>query len=106
MEASGHPANDEIISPDTKRAQRIPPGQRQTKEFPVLHHGTVHRIDPASWSFRIVGLVEKEVTLNYAEFTALPQVTVRADIHCVTTWSRLDNLWQGVGTAESKRSRA
>jgi len=96
-------SDEVVISPDTQRQQRVPPGQRLTREFPVLHHGTVHRIDPAQWTFRIFGLVEKERTLSFAEFTALPQITVKADIHCVTTWSRLDNLWQGIGTAEIKK---
>lgn len=95
--------SEEIVSPDTRRARRIPPGQRQVEHFPVLHHGPVHRLDPARWTFRIFGLVERERTLSFDEFTALPQVTVRADIHCVTTWSRLDNLWQGVSTGEVKK---
>lgn len=100
---SNEAVSGEIISPDTKRAQRIPPGQRLTKEFPVLHHGAVPQIDHAKWTFHIFGLVEKERTLNFSEFTALPQVKVKADIHCVTTWSRLDNLWQGVSAGEIKK---
>jgi DMSO/TMAO reductase YedYZ molybdopterin-dependent catalytic subunit len=103
----GQALSDEvIISPDTQRAQRIPPGQRLTKEFPVLHHGTVHHFDLAKWTFRIFGLVEKERTLSYTEFTALPQVKVKADIHCVTTWSRLDNVWEGVAASEIVRLAA
>ena len=27
---------------------------------------------------------------------ALPRTKVFSDVHCVTTWSRLDNLWEGV----------
>jgi DMSO/TMAO reductase YedYZ molybdopterin-dependent catalytic subunit len=95
-------SDEVIISPDTLRQQRIPPGQRLTREFPALHHGTVHQFDLAKWTFRIFGLVEKERTLNFPEFAALPLVKVKADIHCVTTWSRLDNLWQGVSTGEIK----
>ena len=91
-----------IISPDTKRANRIPPGQRLTDLWPVLHYGAVQRLDPATWALRIWGLVQKEKTLTLPEFLGLPMVKVFSDIHCVTTWSRLDNLWQGVSTSALK----
>jgi DMSO/TMAO reductase YedYZ molybdopterin-dependent catalytic subunit len=88
-----------IISPDTQRANRLPPGQILTDRWPVLHHGGVPNIKPDKWTFRIHGLVEKERTLTLKEFTALPMVEVFSDIHCVTTWSRYNNLWEGVSTA-------
>ncbi|MEW5784098.1 MAG: sulfite oxidase-like oxidoreductase [Bacillota bacterium] len=88
--------DQKIISPDTRREQRIPPGQHLTKQWPVLHYGKVHRLDPAKWTFTIFGLVEREIKLNYEQFTALPRVKVFSDIHCVTSWSRLNNLWEGV----------
>ena len=91
-----------IISPDTQRANRVPPGQRLTDKWPVLHHGGVPAIDVKKWTFTITGLVEKERTLTYDEFNALPRVEVFSDIHCVTTWSRLDNLWEGVSAAVIK----
>jgi DMSO/TMAO reductase YedYZ molybdopterin-dependent catalytic subunit len=91
-----------IISPDTLRKNRVPPGQHLTDKWPVLHHGKVHTIQTADWTFKIMGLVEKECTLTYEEFTALPQVEVFSDIHCVTTWSRLNNLWEGVSSAVTK----
>ncbi|GIM47365.1 putative oxidoreductase YuiH [Collibacillus ludicampi] len=75
---------------------RIPPGQFVTDRFPVLHAGTVPNIDLSRWNFRIFGLVEEEKTLTWDEFNALPQSRVVCDIHCVTTWSRLDNTWDGV----------
>ncbi len=93
-------SRDIIRSPDIERADRVPPGQRVTDRWPVLHHGSVPRIDAARWALRLFGLVEKERTLTWAEFTALPPVRVLSDIHCVTTWSRLDNLWEGVSTSE------
>jgi len=89
---------DIIISPDTQRENRLPPGQHLTDRWPVLHYGPVPPFDPGKWSFRIWGLVKPERTLSFAEFSALPRVKVFSDIHCVTTWSRLDNLWEGVST--------
>jgi DMSO/TMAO reductase YedYZ molybdopterin-dependent catalytic subunit len=91
-----------IISPDTLKQNRLPPGQRLTDKWPVLHYGKVHTIETAKWTFNIRGLVVKERTLTYDEFAALPRVEVFSDIHCVTTWSKLDNLWEGVSTAVIK----
>jgi DMSO/TMAO reductase YedYZ molybdopterin-dependent catalytic subunit len=85
-----------IKSPDTIRSARVPPGQRQTKEWPVLHYGNVPRINPEEWRLRIFGLVKREQSLSLPEFNALPQAKVFSDVHCVTGWSRLDNLWEGL----------
>jgi DMSO/TMAO reductase YedYZ molybdopterin-dependent catalytic subunit len=92
-----------IISPDTKRNNRLPPGQHLTEKWPVLHYGQVPAIQTVSWSFRISGLVDKELTLDYNTFLALPAVRVFSDIHCVTTWSRLNNTWEGISTAAIKQ---
>lgn len=87
-----------IISPDTRRANRVPPGQRLVDTWPVLHHGPVQKVDVNKWLFTISGLVEATRQLDYAAFLALPRVRVLSDIHCVTGWSRLNNLWEGVST--------
>ncbi len=76
--------------------ERIPPGQTQTKKWPVLHAGEIPRYAPGKWSFRCFGLVERERTWSDAEFRALPRVEVACDIHCVTHWSRLDSRFSGV----------
>ena len=91
-----------IISPDTQRENRLPPGQRITQKWPVLHYGKAPAIDATGWTFTISGLVEAERTLTYDEFKALTPVQVFSDIHCVTKWSRLDNLWEGVSTGTIK----
>jgi DMSO/TMAO reductase YedYZ molybdopterin-dependent catalytic subunit len=89
-----------IVSPDTRRQNRLPPGQHLTNKWPVLHYGGVPRIEPAKWNLRLFGLVEQERNLRWDEFISLPQSKVFSDIHCVTTWSRLDNLWEGVTALE------
>ncbi len=91
-----------IISSDTLRTNRVPPGQHLTDKWPVLHHGKVHTIQTENWTFKIKGLVEKERSLDFEEFTALPQIEVFSDIHCVTTWSRLNNTWEGVSSTVIK----
>ena len=94
---------DIIISPDTRRENRIPPGQSRTKKWPVLDaHGTPE-VDLATWSFEVDGLVEHPQKWSLDEFMQLPAVRVYADFHCVTRWSRLDNVWGGVPTREIAR---
>ncbi|MGI9106898.1 MAG: sulfite oxidase-like oxidoreductase [Pyrinomonadaceae bacterium] len=91
---------DVIISPDTRRTNRIPPGQSRTRKWPVLDaHGTPD-IDLANWKFEVEGLAEEARSWSLEEFTALPAVKVYADFHCVTRWSRLDNVWGGVSARE------
>jgi DMSO/TMAO reductase YedYZ molybdopterin-dependent catalytic subunit len=75
---------------------RLPPGQSLTIKWPVLHAGGLPRFDAARWDFRIHGLVETALRFTWQEFRALPQTEVRSDFHCVTRWSRLNNLWKGV----------
>ena len=79
-----------------EKAARVPPGQYLTEKWPVLHYGPVPRFDPRTWEFRVFGKVLNEIKLSWEEFQKLPQVTVTADMHCVTTWSRLDQRWEGV----------
>ena len=81
---------------DPAVAARVPPGQHLTEKWPVLTYGMTPRFDPARWSFRCFGLVERELAWTWAEFQALPRVRARSDIHCVTRWSKLDNEWEGV----------
>ncbi len=79
---------------------RLPPGQKLTDGWPVLHYGGIPDIDLATWKFSIVGMVEEELHFTWEEFLALPQETLRSDIHCVTHWSKFDNDWTGVKFTE------
>jgi DMSO/TMAO reductase YedYZ molybdopterin-dependent catalytic subunit len=87
-----------VVSPDTRREERIPPRQALTRKWPVLHAGPTPAADLAKWSFHIFGRVERPWQCTYEEFRALPRVRVHADMHCVTRWSKLDLLWEGVST--------
>ena len=91
-----------VISSDTARADRLPPGQSRTVKWPVLHEGPEPTFDPATWDFAIFPkpLVHAPVRFTWPQFCALPRVKVFADMHCVTRWSKLDNLWEGVATRE------
>lgn len=75
---------------------RVPAGQTEVKNFPILDLGILPDINKQNWSLRIYGLVENELNLNWEAFQALPQITDISDFHCVTRWSRLDMDWVGV----------
>ncbi len=75
---------------------RLPVGQHEVKNWPVLDLGDLPDIDTAVWTLEIGGLVDNPVTLDWKQFMALPQVEDESDFHCVTTWSRFDNRWTGV----------
>jgi DMSO/TMAO reductase YedYZ molybdopterin-dependent catalytic subunit len=80
----------------TAQSDRIPPGQHLTHDFPVLSAGPTPHVELADWSFSLDsgGKVLKE--WSWEEFNALPQTELKVDIHCVTTWSKLDTHWRGV----------
>jgi len=74
---------------------RVPPGQVVAVHWPVLHHGDVP-VGPDPWGVRLFGAVEREVRLSLPELRRLGPVDLAADVHCVTGWSLLDNVWTGV----------
>lgn len=82
--------------PDEGHLQRLPPGQKEVKNWPVLDLGVQPNIDKDAWRLTIDGLVELPATLTFEQFLALPQSEDVSDIHCVTQWSRYDNHWKGV----------
>ena len=82
--------------PDEERKSRLPPGQREVKNWPVLDLGVQPLIRPQDWRLSVVGSVENPVTWTLEEFLAQPQEEFVSDIHCVTQWSRYDNHWRGV----------
>jgi DMSO/TMAO reductase YedYZ molybdopterin-dependent catalytic subunit len=94
---------DVIISADTRRDQRIPPGQSRTRKWPILDASGAPKVDLTRWCFQMSGLVAEEIAWDWKEFQALPRIKVFADFHCVTRWSRLGNLWEGVSTRELVR---
>jgi DMSO/TMAO reductase YedYZ molybdopterin-dependent catalytic subunit len=81
---------------DDRLAQRLPPGQYMARDFPVLHVGDVPKFAPTTWRFRVWGEVERPLEFDWRQFSELPVRTVKADIHCVTRWSKFDTTWAGV----------
>ncbi|AIW31101.1 MULTISPECIES: sulfite oxidase-like oxidoreductase [Bacillus] len=81
----------------TKQSERIPPNQNVTTKFPVLHAGNVpYYEDMSKWNLQVYGLVDRPMLLSFEDIKSFPEAEVKNDIHCVTGWSRLDNIWQGI----------
>ncbi len=79
-----------------KDPHRLPPGQVLTQKWPVLSYGSTPRYDMTKWRLRLYGEVEAPTTLTWDEVRKQPSMAITADMHCVTTWSRLDNAWEGI----------
>ena len=77
-------------------AERLPPGQREVKNWPVLDLGIKPMLPPERWRLTVDGLVANPIAWGWADFQAQPQTASTSDIHCVTAWSRYDNRWEGV----------
>jgi len=76
--------------PEQTPKNRVPPGQYVTTEFPVLSAGPTPQTKVADWNV----VLQLDGSLlgkwSWAEFEALPQTTIKVDIHCVTKWTKLD----------------
>ena len=79
-----------------EQKKRLPPGQYLTEKWPVLHYGSVPKVDMSTWDFRVWGEVEEPLTFDWTEFRTMPRTSLHTDIHCVTRWSRLDADFEGV----------
>jgi DMSO/TMAO reductase YedYZ molybdopterin-dependent catalytic subunit len=95
--AEGKFLTGRISRPDT---ERLPPGQHLVKNWPVLDLGEQPAISLDDWTLEVRGLVETPLALTWADFQSMQQSTHVSDIHCVTTWSRYDNRWEGVSTRD------
>ena len=84
-------AGEEVSAP------RVPPGQVITKGWPVLHAGSVpHELTQENWTLSVHGAVNAPYTLDFAGLLAMPQKQETVDIHCVTSWTKLETTWRGI----------
>lgn len=76
---------------------RLPPGQYDVGgSWPVLTAEATPSIDRESWTLGVDGLVDQPVTWTWDTVQQLPRSSYRGDIHCVTTWTKLDVVFTGV----------
>ena len=78
---------------------KLPPGQTETKGWPVLDLGRTPAVLPSKWELVVDGAVARPLKLSWRDFLKLPQTRDVSDFHCVTTWSKLDVEWKGVAFA-------
>jgi len=74
----------------------LPPGQYLTRDFPVLSAGPTPHILTDHWEFTVTTETGEKYKWDWAALMALPSEEITKDIHCVTKWSKLDTVWQGV----------
>lgn len=90
----------EMTSMENSPSRPLPPGQHIVEELPVLDLGRAEKINTQDWQLEICGLVKKTLKLSWKDLNGLEMVSIKTDIHCVTTWSVRDSLWQGVPCRE------
>jgi DMSO/TMAO reductase YedYZ molybdopterin-dependent catalytic subunit len=79
-----------------RKIGRLPPGQSLTLQFPLYHFGPIPPFNPQKWDFKVWGEVESPLRYTWNEFCTLPKTSLCLDLHCVTRWSKMDTLWEGV----------
>lgn len=89
----------ELVEKRPDGRDRLPVGQYLTKKWPVLSYERTPGF-PSDWKLKITGEVEQPFELTWEEFLALPRTILTSDFHCVTTWSRYNNTWEGVHIRE------
>jgi DMSO/TMAO reductase YedYZ molybdopterin-dependent catalytic subunit len=79
---------------------RLPPGQHLTRDWPVLDLGLTPHISRERWRLDVYGAVEAPIFWDFAQFTGKPQTKSFSDVHCVTSWPRYDNQWEGLAVRD------
>jgi DMSO/TMAO reductase YedYZ molybdopterin-dependent catalytic subunit len=92
--------SESVVEKRPDGLDRLPAGQYLTKKWPVLSYERTPQQLPPDWKLKITGLVENPLELTWEEFLALPHTTMTSDFHCVTTWSRYNNTWEGIHIRE------
>ena len=82
--------------PTADSAGRLPPGQYETRDFPVLSAGPTPQVPIAGWSLTLRDASGHSARWSWADLQALPRERITKDIHCVTKWSKFDTAWEGV----------
>lgn len=82
---------------------RLPPGQIETRRFPVVGERTPSadlKEDPLSWSLQVGGMVSTPFSLHLPELFEIATSELVFDIHCVTSWTRFGSRFVGLPLRE------
>ncbi|WP_017538226.1 molybdopterin-dependent oxidoreductase [Nocardiopsis halophila] len=79
-------------------ARRLPPGQRSARleRFGLPRYAPRRPRPPERPEITVAGAVSRPLALPVDGLLGTERRALRADLHCVTTWSALDLLWEGV----------
>jgi DMSO/TMAO reductase YedYZ molybdopterin-dependent catalytic subunit len=80
--------------------ERLPPGQHAVTDWPVLDLGETPEVAHNEWRLEMIGAVFQPAIWNWEQLMQQPRSVARTDIHCVTSWSRYDNEWEGISTLD------
>lgn len=95
--AKGEQAPGQGTGPSNRHGQpKLPPGQTQSKKWPVLDLGVLPKVTREDFRLELRGLCQNARTLNWDELMTYEQVEEESDFHCVTAWSRMDLRFGGV----------
>ena len=92
--------SEKRLPPRRNHSGRMPPGQDVVDTWPVLDLGHQPLVSTNQWSLDIKGDVTRPLSIDCDAFNNLPQSKINADIHCVTAWSLLNNVWEGVSARQ------
>ncbi len=76
--------------------RKLPPGQSQSKKWPVLDIGVLPEVTEESFRLELRGLCQAPQVLRWVDLMAMDEVEEESDFHCVTAWSQMDLLFTGV----------
>src|SRR5947207_13991127 len=82
--------------PAVRSTDRLPPGQRQVHNFPVLDLGLRPEVPLDRWELRLHGKGENPMPLNCHQYPALRSCKEISVFHVVPTWSKFNMASQGV----------
>jgi DMSO/TMAO reductase YedYZ molybdopterin-dependent catalytic subunit len=72
----------------------------QAKEFLIRSIEGTRKVDLKAWHLKIEGLVEKPISLSFAEIKTLPQKIQNKNFICVEGWGLDNQKWEGVHLKE------
>ena len=92
--------NEGFVQKRDSGGKKLPPGQYEVSDFPVLSLGPTPETSTGIFKLEIAGLVGRPTTYSWLDLQALPIENVEKDIHCVTKWSKFNTHWSGVSLDE------
>ena len=78
--------------PDSKKVI----GGGSKGQFRIYTVTPIPSFNSTSWRFKVDGLVDHPLTMNWEQFLQVPRIVQVSDFHCITGWSVLRNTWEGI----------